>query len=140
MKKNFAYGLVVYKIINSERFYLLLKSSNKKEWGFPKGHVDKLDNSKIDTAVRETYEETNLNNLEVDSSVCFDLSYKVKNNSELKFVGLFPAKYTSGDVVLSSEHVEYDWFSLEDALSAFRYNDLKDILINVHNYLILFND
>jgi len=140
MKKNFAYGLIVYKIIDSEIFYLLLKSTSKNEWGFPKGHVDDLDNSKIDTALRETFEETNLNNLEVDPSVCFDLSYKIKNNSELKFVGLFPAKYTSGEVLLSSEHVEYDWFSLEDALNVFQFNDLKDILINAHNYLILFND
>ena len=51
-------GYVVYKLENNRILYLVLQSLNG-EWGFPKGHVEK-DESEIETANRELFEETNL--------------------------------------------------------------------------------
>ena len=52
-------GIIVYRI-NSENIpEFLLLNGDAIGWGFPKGHVDKGENL-IQTAKRETYEETSL--------------------------------------------------------------------------------
>ena len=39
---------------------LLVHDTRSKKWGFPKGHRETTDNSDLETAVRECYEETGL--------------------------------------------------------------------------------
>ena len=52
-------GIIVYRI-NSENIpEFLLLNGDAIGWGFPKGHVDKGENL-VQTAKRETYEETSL--------------------------------------------------------------------------------
>ncbi len=139
MKNTFAYGLVVYKVIDSQIVYLLLKSVNTQEWGFPKGHVDSTDNSKIQTALRETFEETSLSDLALDYSSSFNLVYFVNKNTTQKHVGYFPAKLLSGEVELSDEHSDFIWKDLQSSLSLIKHENLKELLINVDSKMRLFN-
>lgn len=50
-------GAIVYRIINSEVRFLLIKNKRSSNWGFPKGHMERGENEK-ETAYREVLEET----------------------------------------------------------------------------------
>ena len=52
-------GAVVFRFINGERRFLLIKNKRSCHWGFPKGHVEK-DETDEETAKREVLEETGL--------------------------------------------------------------------------------
>ena len=66
-----ASGAVVYRLVNDQPQYLLLKSATSNFWGFPKGHVEGNETD-IETAVREIREETSLN-VTVDPTFHADL-------------------------------------------------------------------
>ena len=50
-------GAVVYGNINGETMFLLIKNKRSAHWGFPKGHVEKVETQQ-QTAMREVFEET----------------------------------------------------------------------------------
>lgn len=52
-------GIIVYRKNSEGTVEFLLLNGDALGWGFPKGHVDKGENL-IQTAKRETYEETSL--------------------------------------------------------------------------------
>ena len=49
-------GAVVYRMINDEVRYLLIKNRRSTHWGFPKGHIEKGETHE-QTAMREVLEE-----------------------------------------------------------------------------------
>ena len=53
-------GIIVYRINSEGDPEFLLLNGDAIGWGFPKGHVDKGE-TLVQTAKRETYEETSLN-------------------------------------------------------------------------------
>ena len=59
MKYEKSCGALIFKMIKNKLFVLLIKQTNR-EWGFPKGHVENIDATDFDTAIREVKEETNL--------------------------------------------------------------------------------
>ena len=58
---------------------LLVHDSRSKKWGFPKGHRETCDNSDVDTAVRECWEETGLKR---DDYIIFPDSFKINKGSQ----------------------------------------------------------
>ena len=70
MKYEKACGCVIIK----EGKVLLIKD-NHGNWGVPKGHVEKNE-TEIETAVRETKEETNID-VKIDESKRYVVEYKV---------------------------------------------------------------
>lgn len=55
--KNISCGVLITKKINDEMHLLMCHSTNNTFWDIPKGGID-LDESPIDTAIRELKEET----------------------------------------------------------------------------------
>ena len=72
--------------------YVLVRSKRNNEWGFPKGHFDPTsDKTLLDTALRETMEETNLKVTIPDISINTEMNYKLyngKDKSVLLYLGL----------------------------------------------------
>src|SRR5262249_26263515 len=84
--------------------------------GFPKGHRGGGERD-LETARRETREETGLVDLEVVPGFRAEISYRVKKGGEhrWKTVVYFRARCRSGDVQLSDEHTGFHWLALPAA-------------------------
>ena len=65
MKKDYAYGVIVFYVENSSVYYLILKQI-QGHWSFPKGHAEK-DETTLETAKRELEEETGIMEIELIS-------------------------------------------------------------------------
>lgn len=112
-------GIVVVRPVDNKYKFLLLRSRNY--WDFPKGHIE-LGEDAIDTAIRETNEETTLSSK--------DLRFKwgkVSKNSDkykkgTKFAVYFIAETDRNKIDLPvskelgrPEHDEYRWVSYGEA-------------------------
>ncbi|XP_014775375.1 bis(5'-nucleosyl)-tetraphosphatase [asymmetrical] isoform X2 [Octopus bimaculoides] len=132
-----AAGLIVYRRLHNQIEYLLLKHSyGKQHWTPPKGHVD-LGEMEFDTALRETYEEAGLhkNQMILDETFQVEIFYPVKNASKRVIYWLSQVKDPNVKVTLSSEHNDYKWCSLKEALDIVEYQNSKDILNKATAYL-----
>jgi 8-oxo-dGTP pyrophosphatase MutT (NUDIX family) len=109
--------------------YLLLANRRDGMPGFPKGHQDGAETD-LETALRETREETGLVDLDVVPGFRHDISYRVKKGSDYRWktVVYFRARLRSGTVVLSDEHTGFEWVSLHEALRRVSFDSLRDVL------------
>lgn len=133
--------------------YLLIKSSQDGDWGFPKGHLEPGEKG-IDAAIRETYEETGLNiqiqdlipEFKETISYFVHYDYNIQPPKKLrkpapKFVVFFLGEAPSKNVKFRPnpetgivEHELYSWVAFEDALSKLSYN--KDLLEKANQLLL----
>ena len=139
MKKSFCFGFIVFRKTLDFGFEFLLLKNVKGHYDFPKGHKDNLDNSKIETAIRETFEETGIKNLNILKEFSLVMDYVIDSKTDTpthKFVELFLAELQSDtQIVLSSEHTEYKWCDLEQSLSLFEFDNYKSALLSAYNFL-----
>lgn len=113
-----AAGLIIFRRAKSGVEYLLLQSSKKKvrHWLPPKGKVDPRENE-LQTAFRETEEETGLQAKDIGVIEGFQtvLKYTVNNRPKTVVYWAAELKDTTVPVVLSDEHVDYRWVGVEEA-------------------------
>lgn len=109
--------------------YLLLVNRRDGMPGFPKGHRDG-EETDLETALRETREESGLTDLDVVPGFRVEIAYRVKKGGEhrWKTVVYFRARLRSGKVRLSDEHTAFDWLSLDDAMRRLSFDSLRDTL------------
>ena len=117
-------GIIVYRI-NSENIpEFLLLNGDAIGWGFPKGHIDKGENL-VQTAKRETYEETSLKVSKLEPGFKQEVKYFLKKNwstgkqyktPKLKMVTYFLAEVPyESNVRISHEHVGFIWLPYSKA-------------------------
>ena len=92
-----------------------LNGERKNYWDLPGGRVQKNQNI-ADTLKREVVEETGINDIQVTREVGMTLSNIRIPLSDHESVGLILGIYEcriSGDddIVLSDEHIDFDWFA-----------------------------
>jgi len=133
-------GIVPYIKKGGEIYYLLLHSG--RLWGFPKGMLDKGEDS-VATAKRETKEETGISISKIDSGwkaaqkffVNVDYSTGEKLDKPApKFVVYFLGESPTEKVKLSFEHTKYKWVKYEEGLKLLKFG--KDILKKANEHLI----
>jgi 8-oxo-dGTP pyrophosphatase MutT (NUDIX family) len=135
----YSYGLIVYREINGNIEYLIVRPSSKGRYNnspfyFPKG--GKQGNETFEeTACRETFEETG-----VEAEIVSDLIF-VKYFSGRKTIGLYVAKYKDGQVDSKGNCLKHDeendivkFFPYEKAARMLRV-EFRDVLKNVHKEL-----
>jgi len=126
-------GIVLYRLEDSEPYYLLLNYGGF--WDYPKGHIEKGENL-IQTAKRETAEETGIKQVEIIPSFKETLKYFVKNyetdERELKFATFFIGKTKVSKVKLSYEHEGYTWLPYDKAHKKLTFKTAKDLLKNAN--------
>lgn len=129
-----ASGAVVYRLVDNQIQYLLLKSATSNFWGFPKGHVEG-DESDIQTAVREITEETSLV-VAINPEFHADLDYDMKNGHH-KHVVLYTALVPADSVIKRQvvEISEFGWFTYQSARETLSYENLKGLLDQANTYL-----
>ena len=125
-------GMIIFNMAGE---VLILQSfSNKKEWVFPKGHIEKGETTE-EAAKREALEETGCVAQPVIKVGTTSFTQKYTNSSEEVVIewwtGFAIRKIKpedSNDIWIESDFRESRWVSVEDALKMLSFSSLKSIL------------
>lgn len=122
-------------VVNDDRVLLIRQNDNSI--GFPKGHME-FGETEIETAIRETREETGL-----DVNIISTKKYKIKYYVDeiiLKEVTYFLAKPVNPNskiIVQKSELIDVNWFLKDDVGNFLTYEQLRmlweDIFLDLTN-------
>jgi 8-oxo-dGTP pyrophosphatase MutT (NUDIX family) len=136
-------GIIVYRINLENIPEFLLLNGDAIGWGFPKGHIDKGENL-VQTAKRETYEETSLKVSKLEPGFKQEVKYFLKKNwstgkqyktPKLKMVTYFLAEVPySSNVKISHEHVGFIWLPYSKAKRKQLFN--KKLLKYAKDYIL----
>lgn len=141
-KQETSVGAIVYKIKNNVKLFLLVYSAKNLQWSFPKGHIEK-DETEMQTAKREIFEETGISELKfVDNFRCTD-SYKTKGvlehtqGSIITKNVIYYLCHTNSDFVNrnNAEIEKCQWFDFESATNVLKHNAQKSMLKKANNFL-----
>jgi dATP pyrophosphohydrolase len=109
--------LHVFRIINNEQQFLLLKRSENRIypgiWQMVSGHIDKKDTA-VETAIRELKEETGLKPLRLWVAPNINSFYMPEDDS-ITLIPVFAAQVEDVEVKISEEHTEFKWLNSEEA-------------------------
>ncbi len=126
-------GAVVYRIINGELRYLLIKNRRSAHWGFPKGHVEKGETFE-QTAIREVLEETGIH-IKILPQFESKSEYTIQGRVE-KSVTIFLAKTADTQTTIQKEEIEdYIWLSFDKAMETLRFINDRNILQSAHDFI-----
>jgi 8-oxo-dGTP pyrophosphatase MutT (NUDIX family) len=119
-------GIVCFRRTQDQKIEVLLLNHGKHV-SHPKGHVEKKE-SLQQTAIRELKEETNLELLiiSIDPIVRIEYDFR-RNNTQVNkqvhyFAGFVKPKQ---HVLLSDEHLSYEWSSLRGGIAKLTYANDK---------------
>ena len=125
MKKEKSCGCVIFN--NNE--VLVIKDTNGN-YGFPKGHMENGE-TEVETAMRETKEETNVDVI-IDESRRYEINYYIKERDIDKTVVFFRARYNGGDLkIQEGETEEIQWVPTKDVLNILTWKDSKEVYENL---------
>lgn len=94
-------------------------------YGFPKGHVE-LGETEIETAIRETKEETNID-VKIDENLRFTLSYIVNDTIDKEVVYFVAYPLNENIVIQQSELLDAKWVDIGDIENILAFDNLKDL-------------
>jgi bis(5'-nucleosidyl)-tetraphosphatase len=128
-------GAVVYAKNNSEVKYLLLQYE-AGHWDFVKGNVEEGE-SEQQTAVRELKEETGIDDASFVDGFREKISYFYKRQGATvyKEVVFFLMAAKNTNVMLSFEHVAFDWLPYDDAMKKLTFKNAKNVLQRAREFL-----
>ena len=134
MKLQFSAGIIVYRMKNNLREYLLLQYLHG-HWDLPKGKIEKAE-SKREAALRELKEETNIS-AQIQDGFEEQLSYFFKQNGELikKTVYFFVGLAEGDTITLSNEHIGYEWLPYEKAIERLSFDNAKEVVARAEKFL-----
>ncbi len=119
-------GAVVYRAINGETRYLLIKNRRSANWGFPKGHIEQGE-TREETAAREVLEETGIHITIIPDFVSTS-EYTIQGRVE-KSVTIFLASTNDTQTKIQREEIEdYVWLNYEKALETLKFENDRAIL------------
>ena len=127
-------GAIVYRIINGETRFLLIKNKRSLNWGFPKGHIERGENEK-ETAYREVLEEAGIR-IRFLPDFRFRSEYSIQGRIE-KQVVIFLATTDDTTTVIQKEEIEeYLWLKFDKAMTSLKFPNDKQMLRKANEYLI----
>lgn len=142
--KDLCYGTIPFLIdpASNQPQYLLIHHQ-KGHWDFTKGHKEG-DESDIQTALRETIEETQLEIKKLFEKPQFFEKYTFSQPSGEtidKTVTFFLAEAANNKIVVQPEEViEYAWLGYEEASEKITFKAGKEVLKEAHQYLLTILD
>lgn len=129
-------GAVVFTKIDGEIKYLMVKNLSGA-YGFPKGHVEG-DESELETAKREIFEETGLRNLNfIEGFKDEDLFPSPQKKVGLKQVIYFLAEFYDEKVVYPEQEIlDVKLLDYQTAINIIKHDSTKRILTHANNFLL----
>lgn len=129
MIKEHSAGVIVYYTDRyNQRTYLLLHYLSG-HWDLPKGKLEN-EETEQEAALRELKEETGLTT-SLLPNFSQSLSYIFKNRDGAlisKDVTFFIGEVNTQEIKLSSEHIGYQWLSLNEALTLLTFRNAQQLL------------
>lgn len=131
-------GAVVYRKDAAEPSYLLLQYG-AKHWDFPKGHMEEGETEE-ETTIREIEEETAITDLLFIPGFRKSIRYSYRSRERLVrkqvVFRIARTEVEPEDVVLSHEHIGFEWLTYKKALSRLTFRNAKRILQEAHHHLL----
>lgn len=127
-------GSVVYRIINGETRFLLIKNKRSLNWGFPKGHMERGEDEHA-TAYREVLEETGVR-VEFLPGFRYKSEYSIQNRIEKRVIIFLGTTQDTKTVIQKEEIEEYLWLDFEKAMTVLRFPNDKQVLARANDYLL----
>jgi len=131
MIKQTAAGVVLWRLENGVRLYLLLRHTTGGHWSFAKGRIEPGE-SLENAARRELQEETGITDVTVVVQLTEPTVYVIRDYHGAtveKTLYLFAGYTNESAVTLSHEHIAYGWFTYEEALSKATHEATKRAII-----------
>jgi len=127
-------GAVVFRQ-NGEVEYLLLHYE-AGHWDYVKGQVEPNEGEK-DTVLRELKEETGITDARFVEGFREEISYFYRREGKTvyKQVVFFLIETKEGNVMLSYEHVGYQWLNYETAMEKLTFASAKKVLAKADGFL-----
>lgn len=120
-------------VINDNK--VLVIQQKQGFWGFPKGHMEQGENE-IETAIRETKEETNLDVI-IEDKTRFCLTYFIEDKNIHKEVVYFVAK-VDGKVDIKPQIEEINgivWIDIAKVEDILTFDNLKELWKRILNHI-----
>lgn len=130
-------GAVLYLVNENSKINYLILNYNYGHWDFPKGNIENGE-TEIETVFREISEETAIKDIQIIDGFRQQISYKYRKKSRLinKSVIYYLAETKSKQVVLSFEHINFEWQSFEQALQKLSFENSKRVLRMANQFLL----
>ena len=127
-------GAVVFMKTPAIKYLLLQYGAG--HWDFVKGNVE-VNETEKDTVVRELREETGITEAQFVEGFTekIDYFYKRQGIAVYKEVVFFVMETQTPKVVLSFEHVGFEWLDYKGAMEKLTFKNAKDILQKAHTFL-----
>ena len=127
-------GAIVYRKINGEYRYLVIKNNRSNHWSFPKGHVEQGETLE-DTAKREVLEETGLH-IEIIPGFMTASEYLIQNRVE-KTVNIFVASTKDTNTTIQESEIEdYAWLAFDNSVKRLKFENDRKILLDAKTFLL----
>ena len=129
-------GAVIFKKENNTIKYLLLNYDYKSQYlGFPRGGIEQGESEK-QAALREIKEETSLDIEFIDGfREQVHWFYRKDGQTVSKRLVLFLARARNENVILSREHVGYEWLTFEEAIDRLDFENSRKVLRKAQDFL-----
>jgi 8-oxo-dGTP pyrophosphatase MutT (NUDIX family) len=122
-------GIVFRRVPGEGARYLLIRDSYKN-WGFPKGHLER-DESPADAAKRETAEETGLDHLVLHGPIrVIDWHFRFRGRHIHKYCHFFLFESPDGEACPQVDEgiTACQWRPLAEALEILSYDNARGVL------------
>lgn len=109
-----------------------------RHWDLPKGHLQS-DEDDLTAALRELKEETGIADLHVIPGFRHEIHYFFRNRKRQlvrKTVAFFLAEVASRDVLLSDEHVAYEYLPFDLAMARITYAGTRAVVRAANDLLV----
>lgn len=128
-------GIILFNKINNTKFLILKYPSG--HWDFIKGNIEKGETDK-ETAKRETFEETNINNIKIYDGFheLIEYYYYINKNKVHKTVSYYVAETEQKEVKLSFEHTDFKWLDYNSLLKLITFENSKKLLVKGNNFIM----
>lgn len=126
-------GAIVYRIINGQVRFLLIKNKRSANWGFPKGHIERGENEH-ETAYREVLEEAGIR-IRFMPDFRYKSEYSIQNRIEKKVIIFLATTDDTNTIIQREEIEEYLWLGFEKAMNSLKFPNDKFLLRKANEYL-----
>ena len=142
MSSKIAAGIILFRKLGEHNpiEYLLLQTSyGENHWTPPKGHLDEGE-SELETAIRETKEESNLiidlDYKLIDLNHRIELRYPVNGRPKIVYYWIGQLiDNTKSKVKLSDEHIDFKWLDLTKAIEIVKFPCMQTALSDSEKFI-----
>ena len=128
-------GAIIFKIEQNQNLYLTVEYKKEKGyWGLVKGHVEP-DETELETAKREIYEEVGLTDLTFFDDFRAEHSYQPKAGVSKQVIFFLSQANCDKVEYLWGEHIAHLWLPADEVITRLKYDGDREIIRQAEAFL-----